>query len=134
MFLGIIIVLKQIFQLFHYVGHFTFGAVNLVGSLQIPTFFLLSGFCLSLGELDTFLVFFSNQNNSGLISLPMYLLSGYGSPSKTWQTSDFFLSRLTRLYPMFLFSNLLGLCGWPGPGPVTPLRYVTYNLQTVTCT
>merc|ERR1712004_573962 len=25
---------------------------------------------------------------------------------------------------MFLFSNLLGLCGWPGPGPVTPLRWV----------
>ena len=30
------------------------GAVNLVGSLQIPTFFLLSGFCLSLGIFNTF--------------------------------------------------------------------------------
>ena len=37
------------FQVFHYAGHLTYGAVDLVGSLQIPTFFLLSGFCLSLG-------------------------------------------------------------------------------------
>ena len=37
------------FQAFHYVGHLTFGSVDLVGSLQLPTFFLLSGFCLSLG-------------------------------------------------------------------------------------
>ena len=68
MFLGIIIVLKQIFQLFHYVGHFTFGAVNLVGSLQIPTFFLLSGFCLSLGEFDTFLVFKSESFRTYLVA------------------------------------------------------------------
>ena len=132
MFLGIIIVLKQIFQLFHYVGHFTFGAVNLVGSLQIPTFFLLSGFCLSLSEFDTFLVFKSESLRTYLVT--NRCLTGYGSPSRTWQISDFFLSRLSRLYPMFLFSNLLGLCGWPGPGPVTPLRYVTDNWQTVTCT
>ena len=68
MFLGIIIVLKQIFQLFHYVGHFTFGAVNLVGSLQIPTFFLLSGFCLSLGEFDIFLVFISESFQTYLVA------------------------------------------------------------------
>ena len=43
------------FQVFHYAGHLTYGAVDLVGSLQIPTFFLLSGFCLSLG-INIFLV------------------------------------------------------------------------------
>ena len=40
---------NDVFQVFHYVGYFTEGAVDVVGYLQIPTFFLLSGFCLSLG-------------------------------------------------------------------------------------
>ena len=102
-------------------GHFTFGAVNLVGSLQIPTFFLLSGFCLSLGEFHTFLLSESELFVANLVANRCF--SGYGSPSRTWQTSDFYLSRLSRLYPMFLISNLLGLCGWPGPGSLTPLRY-----------
>ena len=37
------------FQVFHYVLNLTEGEVDVVGYLQIPTFFLLSGFCLSLG-------------------------------------------------------------------------------------
>ena len=41
-------------QVFHYVGHFTDNAVDVNGYLQIPTFFLLSGFCLSLGSFLTF--------------------------------------------------------------------------------
>ena len=36
-------------QVFHYVAHYTWGKVDMVGYLQIPTFFLLSGFCLALG-------------------------------------------------------------------------------------
>ena len=34
--------------MFHYVGHMTYGSVDLNGSLQIPLFFLLSGFSLSI--------------------------------------------------------------------------------------
>ena len=45
---------NDVFQVFHYVGYFTEGAVDVVGYLQIPTFFLLSGFCLSLGSFLNF--------------------------------------------------------------------------------
>ena len=55
--------------------------------------------------------------------------SGYGSPSKSWQISDFYLARVSRLYPMFLASNILGLFGWPGPGPVTTLRCLSININ-----
>ena len=32
----------------HYLGHMTYGVVNINGSLELSTFFLLSGFCLAL--------------------------------------------------------------------------------------
>jgi len=35
-------------MLFHYLGHMTFGDVDINGSLELSTFFLLSGFCLTL--------------------------------------------------------------------------------------
>ena len=35
-------------QLFHYLGHMTYGDVEIHGSLELSTFFLLSGFCLAL--------------------------------------------------------------------------------------
>ena len=38
----------KIFKLFHYLGHMTYGDVNINGSLELSTFFLLSGFCLAL--------------------------------------------------------------------------------------
>ena len=36
-------------QVFHLVFNYTLGEIDLVGYLQLPTFFLLSGFCLALG-------------------------------------------------------------------------------------
>ena len=58
--------------------------------------------------------------------------AGYGSPSKSWQISDFYLARLSRVYPMFLISNFLALWPlssdlWPGPMPVTTLRYSIHD-------
>ena len=35
-------------QVYHYAHNYTFTEMDLVGTLQIPTFFLLSGFCLTL--------------------------------------------------------------------------------------
>ena len=35
-------------KLFHYLGHMTYGDVDIHGSLELSTFFLLSGFCLAL--------------------------------------------------------------------------------------
>jgi hypothetical protein len=36
-------------QLFHYLGHMTYGAVDLNGSLELSLFFLISGFSLTFG-------------------------------------------------------------------------------------
>ena len=58
--------------------------------------------------------------------LPMFkkfsASSGYGSASKSWHVSDFFISRLTRLYPDYIVANLLGLFGWQFQ-PVSKLRF-----------
>ena len=35
---------------------------------------------------------------------------------------------------MFLASNILGLFGWPGPGPVTTLRCLSINITITTVT
>ena len=35
-------------KLFHYLGHMTYGDVDIHGSIELSTFFLLSGFCLAL--------------------------------------------------------------------------------------
>ena len=98
-------------QVFHYVGHYTWAEVDVVGYLQIPTFFLLSGFCLSLGTFWNFL----------FPVIPFTMFTGYGSPSKSWQASEFYLARVSKLYPIYLLANLLGLAGWQ-PSPVTMLR------------
>ena len=88
---------NDVFQVFHYVGYFTEGAVDVVGYLQIPTFFLLSGFCLSLGS---FLNFSFDHP---------FCCKGYGSASKSWRVSDFYLARLSRLYPIYLTANIIAL-------------------------
>lgn len=83
-------------MVYHYVAEYTWAKVDVVGYLQIPTFFLLSGFCLTLG---------------------------YGSQYKSLRPSDFYLTRVSRLYPIYLTANLLGLVAWQ-PAPVTALRWL----------
>ena len=75
-------------QLFHYVGHMTYGSVDLGGQMQVSTFFLLSGFCLTLR---------------------------HGSPGQEdglGSVARFLLVRLARIGPTYYIANTLALCGW----------------------
>jgi len=91
--------------LFHYLGHMTYGAIDINGSLQLSLFYLLSGFSLALG---------------------------YGSVHKSQDTQGswamFYRKRFLRLAPVYYFSNLLGYVA--GPGPYTVYR----TMATITCT
>ena len=75
-------------QIFHYVGAYTWGAVDLNGALQVSTFFLLSGFCLTLK---------------------------YGSSEVTtersWRSVKFLQTRLSRFLPLYYVANVIGYFG-----------------------
>lgn len=58
----------------------TYGKIDLTGSLQLSTFYLLSGFCLALS---------------------------YGPRVPGWSKATFYLARLASLAPMYYLANLL---------------------------
>ena len=66
----------------------TYGRVDLGGQMQVSTFFLLSGFCLTLRH-------GSAGREDGLGSLGRFLLV-----------------RLARIGPTYYLANILALCGW----------------------
>lgn len=97
----------------------SYGRVDLAAHIHLPTFFLLSGFCLTLGYSPL-------PHNSPCTSSTAFTLPHSLSPT------TFYMGRLTRLAPSYLTSNLLGLLAWPGPGPVTLARTLLTFTATTT--
>ena len=57
---------------------------------------------------------------------PFTVFVGYGSPSKCWRVSDFYLARMSRIYPIYVTANLLGLASCQ-LSSVSMLRWENHN-------
>ena len=86
-------------QLFHYLGHMTYGDVDIHGSLELSTFFLLSGFCLTLRYGEEGL-----QGSYGKFIL--LRMTKYVDKS---DLKVFLLAILSRLLPTYYIANILAL-------------------------
>ena len=94
--------------MFHYVGIYTFGDLDLNGALELSTFFLLSGFCLTLKYGRSVVL-------SDILTWSWFkvtvIFSSEQSNVRDWSAVKFLRTRISRILPMYYVANIIGYFG-----------------------